>query len=282
MTLEAFKQHKLLMVTDHGKGQLLAPLFQDALGMTMAEQPPSIATDSLGTFSGEIERPAGPLETLRMKAELVPPSEPDVVRMASEGSFGPHPELPFLPFNQEWVGALLPDGLFVTGYAQSTETNFQQQQINSVREAQDFFRQANQPATGHAIILTHRGAAKTYAKGLITADEVTKAYERLRALGPGTIEASTDMRAHLNPTRQQVILAAASDLIANLKRACPNCASVGFQFVGYNRGLPCSWCSRPTRMPLAERYQCPACSFEAAIPTAQTSADPAVCDWCNG
>lgn len=289
MTLDEFKACRLLMVTDHQKGALLSPLFQQAFGMEVIEVSPPTSTDSLGTFSGEVERPAGPLDTLKLKASLVPPDQDGltkpIARLASEGSFGPHPELLFVPLNQEWVGILLPGGLFVTGYAQSTRTNYQQATVSTVREAQDFFAQANSQATdtpAHAIILTHEAMTKTYRKGLLTADEVAQAFEQLRALGPAPIQASTDMRAHLNPTRQTVIRAAAQNLIDNLRRACPNCQHVGFKLVGLERGLPCSWCSRPTRAPLAERYQCPSCAYEQTIPLSTTTADPAICNFCNG
>lgn len=61
-----------------------------------------IDTDAFGTFSGEIERKDGVRETLRKKirktAELCREA---TLFLASEGSFGPHPYIPFINSDME-------------------------------------------------------------------------------------------------------------------------------------------------------------------------------------
>jgi len=62
-----------------------------------------VDTDTLGTFSGEVERKGCGLECAGRKCawglQLV--GNKVAYGLASEGSFGPHPFIPFLPCNQE-------------------------------------------------------------------------------------------------------------------------------------------------------------------------------------
>jgi len=58
-------------------------------------------TDQLGTFSGEVERPGDAITTCRAKAELGLEATGQTLGLASEGSFGPHPAIPFLAVGQE-------------------------------------------------------------------------------------------------------------------------------------------------------------------------------------
>jgi len=59
--------------------------------------PAGLDTDGLGTFTGEVERPAPPRETALLKARLAIETTGLPRALASEGSFGPHPALGFVP-----------------------------------------------------------------------------------------------------------------------------------------------------------------------------------------
>ena len=61
----------------------------------------NLDTDQLGTFSGEIERIAPPLETAIQKARLGMKETGLLLGIASEGSVGPDPIVPFIHSNTE-------------------------------------------------------------------------------------------------------------------------------------------------------------------------------------
>jgi hypothetical protein len=91
----------------------------------------------------------------------------------------------------------------------------------------------------------------------------------------------SDFRAMRNPSRQQNILKAAANLLEVLSTPCPNCGEPGFEAYDVVAGLPCSWCSLPTRLVKGKKYRCNICAHEAVIDVAETSADPGQCDYCN-
>ena len=61
-----FSGRRLLIVTKHEKEAIIAPLLEEALGVTCFVTK-EFDTDSLGTFSGEIARKDDALTTLRKK-----------------------------------------------------------------------------------------------------------------------------------------------------------------------------------------------------------------------
>lgn len=54
-----------------------------------------IDTDQLGAFTGEVERKSTPLTCIRQKCELAMKESKVTIGVASEGSFGPPPFIPF-------------------------------------------------------------------------------------------------------------------------------------------------------------------------------------------
>ena len=84
-----------VLATMHGKERVIAPLVQRALGVHL-EVPNGFDTDRFGTFSREVPRKHSAIETARAKIiaalEQIPCAR---VGLASEGSFGPHPQVPF-------------------------------------------------------------------------------------------------------------------------------------------------------------------------------------------
>ncbi len=97
-----FQDRRILIATNHGKESVISPLLEQELGLK-SELVENLLTDSLGTFSGEIERFDDPLTTLRNKCLLgLKVTDCDLV-IASEGSFGAHPSLFFVQSNEELV-----------------------------------------------------------------------------------------------------------------------------------------------------------------------------------
>jgi len=62
-----FSGKQAVLATMHGKERVIAPLLEKT-GLQLCVSG-RVDTDLFGTFSGEIERPASQLETLRLKAE---------------------------------------------------------------------------------------------------------------------------------------------------------------------------------------------------------------------
>ena len=89
----------LCIATKHKKEQVLAPLFK-GLGFNVCVAK-NIDTDILGTFTGEVERIYTPQLTLKKKCELALQRTHTDFVLSSEGSFGPHPSIPFLYANEE-------------------------------------------------------------------------------------------------------------------------------------------------------------------------------------
>ncbi|MFN7015030.1 MAG: DUF6671 family protein, partial [Bacteroidia bacterium] len=104
-----------------------------------------IDTDVLGTFTGEVERKYNPLETALHKAKLLTKELNSVdFIVANEGSFGPHPYMPFVASDSEVI--LLYDvkaDNYFYFHDVSTETNFREKDIASYNQLHEFLKQAH-------------------------------------------------------------------------------------------------------------------------------------------
>jgi len=89
-----------VLATRHGKERLLGRPLRVTPGLRL-RVPPDLDTDALGTFTGEVARVGTPLEVARRKARLGMEAMGLPLGLASEGSFGPHPTIPFLPADHE-------------------------------------------------------------------------------------------------------------------------------------------------------------------------------------
>ena len=97
-----FDGRKIVIATMHEKEKIIGPLLENTFGMI-----PVLAkhfnTDLYGTFSGDIQRQGSQLEAARRKAiAALTLMDADLV-VASEGSFGPHPSVPFFQSNLELI-----------------------------------------------------------------------------------------------------------------------------------------------------------------------------------
>lgn len=285
-------------LTRHGKqGQVRGPL-ERALGCRIVHTD-AHDTDLLGAFTGEVAREGTALDAARRKATIAMDLLGLEVGLGSEGTFGADPVGGLLPWDHEilvWVDRAR--GLEVVGAAQGPAMHGQLE----VRDAAALASAAARlgfPA--HALVLRAVGFATTDAavdaaedtadaqlhKGVATPAALRRAFESCLAASPsGVVRLGTDLRAHLNPTRQRLIAAAAEDLAQRLRAACPACAAPGYGREGVERGLPCRDCGTPTRQPVAEILRCTACDHRehrpvAAAPGVGLAADPAGCDSCN-
>jgi hypothetical protein len=97
-----FEGRTLIVATMHAKEMVIGPLAKTSLGVEVMV-PSGLNTDLLGTFTGEIQRAKDPIETLRNKCQLAIGLTGMDLCIASEGSFGQHPALFFVPADEEVV-----------------------------------------------------------------------------------------------------------------------------------------------------------------------------------
>jgi hypothetical protein len=275
-----FANRTLIIATQHGKEKVVAPLLGEAFSLRCVV-PDQINTDLLGTFSGEIERQQSPLDTARLKGQdAARLSKADLV-ISSEGSFGPHPNLYFLPCNQELL--LLQDlrhGFEISVSELSTDTNYAGEEVKNQNELLSFAKRIGFPQ--HAIILKDCAVDFVHCiKGICDEMSLINAYKSMHDQF-GSVYAETDMRALYNPKRMQVIKLACEKLVQRMQNCCPRCSLPGFGVISYTPGLPCSWCGNPTSLPHKQELCCPHCSFSTVQDCVQDLvADPGYCSICN-
>lgn len=279
-----FVDRVAVLATMHRKEAVVAPLVQRELGLKVVV-PEAFDTDRFGTFSREVKRWGTQLETARTKAANAIELTGESLAIASEGSFGPHPAMPYLPCNRELVVLIdRQHQLEIIGEALSTETNFSHTQVRTWDEAKPFAERAGFPQHGLVVIA---GAATTptgnqIRKGITDESQLREAVEwAVQTAGTAWLE--TDMRAHFNPTRMRVIQQATENLIQKAKSVCPECGYPGYTVVERKSGLPCGLCFQPTALIRSEVYRCQNCDFTSEIefPNGVRSADPTYCAYCN-
>lgn len=270
-----FSSKELILPTKHGKSLAIAPVFAGAFGMYVSEL--NIDTDVFGTFSGEIERISDPLQAAKSKIAAAQNQNPQAtIFIASEGSFFPHPENPFVTVNHELL--LLVDtinALEISVQQLFRETNFSRFSGDSFEDLSNWLRAIDFPS--HAVILKKEGQ---FHKGIHSKETL------LELIGNAPIHSlhlETDMRAHCNPTRMKNIGLLAEKLAKAVKSTCPTCQKPGFQVVKQVEGLPCMWCQTPTHLIHYSLKSCSNCGYEEQEKRADnlTAADPMYCSMCN-
>ncbi|MFV8368112.1 DUF6671 family protein [Flavobacterium sp. LB2R40] len=276
-----FKDRKLLIATKHHKEQVIAPIFEKGLGVHCFV-PHNYDSDIFGTFSGEVERKNSALETVRAKCLLAMEQFNCDLGIASEGSFGSHPSLFFAQADDELLLFIdKKNNLEIVVRELSLNTNFYGATINTKEMLLDFADRVKFPT--HGIILrAKQGDLTPIIKGITTRSQLEESFEHLSSVF-GSVYAETDMRALHNPTRMGVIKIAAQKLLETIKTGCPSCKTPGFSITAVESGLPCSWCSTPTRSTLSFIYTCRKCTFslQKMHPHQKTTEEPGYCDACN-
>lgn len=276
-----FQNRRLLIATKHKKDSVLAPLLEENLGVNCVVAT-AFDTDVFGTFTGELERKEDPVKTVRKKClEAMAMYDCDL-GIASEGSFGSHPLIPFVPANEEIVIFIdRKNDLEIISKEIGMETNFSAEKVNTWEELVDFAGRALFPS--HALIL--RMSERSHSlifKGITDWDLLKSSYEELQK-DSSAVWVETDMRALHNPTRMEMIKKTGLSLIEKIKSCCPHCNSPGFSVTRSKSGLSCSLCGSATRSTLSHLYECQKCSFktEEEYPYGKYSENPEFCDICN-
>ena len=269
---EPYRGLTAALATRHGKALALALPLQQRLGLGL--QPADVDTDAFGSFTGEVTRTGTAADAAIAKARAGMAATGLTLGLASEGSFGPHPWLPFGALGVETL-AFVDDahGLALVEAAPSRRTNFSSLDLLAGADVAGWLGRIGFPA--HGVVVRGRDGA-VLAKGVQDADA-------LAALLPGAVRLDTDMRAHMNPTRMAAIRALARRLAARLATPCPGCGAPGWGQIGVERGLPCRQCGQSTEMVTGLRFGCVACEHQALLPRPDglVMAEPGDCGWCN-
>jgi hypothetical protein len=276
-----FHGRKLIIATKHQKEKVIAPLFENALGVVCFINE-NFNSDCLGTFTGEIERELNAVATVRKKCLWAMELSGCDLGIASEGSFGPHPSLFFATADDEFVIFIdQKNNLEIIARELSLETNFNAKEIKSEKELLEFADSVNFPSHG-LVLRKSKEDNSTIIKGITDTILLIEAFKKLDN-GSSGVYAETDMRALYNPTRMKVIEAATKKLIAKINSLCPQCDKPGFAITDSKKGLKCSLCGSATNSTLSYISVCQQCHYtkEQIFPHDKTTEDPMYCDYCN-
>jgi hypothetical protein len=255
------------LATIHAKERAIEAPFRRLLGARI-EVAPGVDTDVLGTFSGEIARPASQVEVTDMKARMTFAAMDVDCSVASEGSYGPIFKTPLKPAGVEiltFVDRKL--GTRIIQTLSTHRTNWRMLYFRSGEEERVVRELKELGFPGFGVFAMQNDDWLTVAKNLGTIDQVIAAVNRqAEASADGLCLVIPDMRAHRNLLRMKVIRATAWKLARQLAVLCPKCEAPGFGHIHSRRGLRCEGCKQPTHWIQNEIDGCSACGHAVARP----------------
>jgi hypothetical protein len=272
---------RVAMATMHGKEQVLRPPFAD-IGIELV-LPHGLDTDQFGTFTRDRPRAGTMLDAAKAKAEAAMEATGLSAALVSEGSYGPHPTVPFLAAGREML--LFVDrqlGFEIVEIVIDEEPVFAHCQASSTAEAAEFLARIGFP--GQGVIVAPAGRLnEPLAKGITDQTALGAAISvAIERSAESKAHIETDMRAFMNPRRMAMIGRLGRQLAARLSTPCPHCQHPGWGQVRTERGLPCSLCGSPTSLPRHDVYGCVSCDGEDKRERSPGSqADPTYCPLCN-
>ncbi len=278
-----FTNRSGVFITLHKKESVIFPLLKP-LGMKLSVLN-DIDTDQFGSFTGDAPRKGTQLEAAQSKAKKALEISGEYIAISSEGSFGPHPQLLFVPADIELI--LFVDALHdieVAAWEISADTNFSQAEVKSVKEAMQFSTNCGFPSHGIVVRPNQHNSEPLLFKGITNESILDEAVWRcINASKDGRVLIETDMRAMYNPRRMKVIEKAAVSLLHKLQSVCPVCSWPGFGVTEWLTGLPCENCFRPTERVFKNVYTCKKCSYKNEIeyPDGILYCEGQFCDFCN-
>ncbi|MHB1718394.1 MAG: DUF6671 family protein [Acidimicrobiales bacterium] len=271
-----------VLATKHGKLPLIAPPIEEAVGLRVDAV--AVDTDALGTFTGDIPRPGPPLETAIAKARLGMSATGHVIGLASEGSIGPDPAMPFVTADREIVVLVDDDNGIVVWEAHSSwDVVAASTSVGAGDDLGTFLAEAGFP-DHQLIVRPNIGAMHPIHKGISSTEQLTAAIADCAAVAhDGLARVETDLRAHTCPSRRAVIAAAAERLAGRIAARCPACGAPGWGRIDVVLGVPCAWCGTEVARPRAEIDGCLVCEHRETRPVVspEDHADPGECSSCN-
>jgi hypothetical protein len=272
-----YRDCRMALLTRHHKATSIQPSLA-RLGIEV-QTTDGFDTDLLGTFTGETPRILPPVECARRKAEIACELTGLEIGLGSEGSFGGGPAPGLLNWDIELLVMVdrstgleivaSAQGPLATGCLQADEIQHLHEKLSRYDASQRWvLRHANGIEKG---IDAGRLPAILSRLGMVN---------RNGRLAPDIV-IEPDLRAMHCPERKVYISKAAEQLCSRLGSLCPACGAPDFWINESERGLPCSWCSAPTQLPLAFIRLCRSCGHRILEESERSTADPGRCDYSN-
>jgi hypothetical protein len=267
-----------VLTSKHQKLDLIRPSLEQATGLNLIEQ--ALDTDQLGTFSGEIERLGTPLEVAINKAKLGMVATGLPLGVASEGSIGPDPLVPFVISNIETVvfvdqelGIVISETFRSLDIASGTTQALPGQDLTEYLEKVGFPEQ-------RVIAKSSSGGVE---KGLRSISSLEQAIAKLALQAhESSVSLEPDYRAMHCPTRRVNIAHAAKALAFRVASLCPDCNAPGWGKRDFVRGLLCSNCGSDQPDAIAQELKtCVRCDFVQLGLVLAESLEPSKCFSCN-
>lgn len=266
-----------VLATIHGKESVIAPAFREQLGIEV--QVAAIDTDSFGTFAGEVPRKLSQFESARAKAVAAIEKTGMQIGIASEGTIGPHPMIPFVSSDFETVVFFDSENdLLIQESYRSSNIVASRTIAKPDSDLEEFLRKADFPNHG---LIVRSSANNTIIKGIVSPHDLE------RALGMVWQEAEeaeieSDFRASFSPSRMANIAHCTELLVNRIKEACPECAAPGWGSVEPVFGLPCVSCGEAVSTVVREyRNGCSKCDYMEHFPAEAQQAEARFCQACN-
>jgi hypothetical protein len=280
-SIHYFEGRDLVIATKHKKELVIGPPLKAAFGLDYFSSE-GLDTDTLGTFSGEIERLHKPIDAARIKCNMAMDIHQVDMAISSEGSFGPHPHVFFMPADEEYLMFMdRKHEIEVVVKTITTNTNYDSINLTSTNHLNEFLTRVKFPS--HGLILRKNSKDHTsIEKGIVCENILMDRVDfYLKKYSQCYLE--TDMRAMFNPTRMEVIKNLVDNLIIELNRICPLCNFPGFSVSDVVRGLICSNCHWPTKSVKELIYTCKKCHYSSIEINTElkTYEDPMFCEFCN-
>jgi hypothetical protein len=264
----------LLLSSKHQKEGLLQPIFEPfGLHLLVNE---GFDTDAYGTFCGAIPRTEGPKITVKEKCLAGMSFAGKRQGLASEGSFGPHPSIPFLTINEEWLVYIdLDRKLEIFGRSTTLEVCHARLGYHDAAELPTFLTNCSFGPQG--LVFKDTENANVLVKGI---QDQTQLEQLMQQFPKWEIE--TDLRAHMNPQRQKNIIAAAKDLTERMHRYCPQCDQPDFSVQKVSGNLLCEICLQKSNAYQYLEYSCLHCQHQLIEQRKDKNfEDPQYCNHCN-
>lgn len=265
--------------TRHGKEKVLAPILFDSLGMSICLA--DVDTDAFGTFAGEVPRRENQVNTAIAKARAGVEVTGLRLGIASEGTIGPDPRLPFVNsdietlvlFDREW-------NTLISESYRSSEIIVVREVVSPTDDITMLKTRADFPRHG-LIVRSEHDRLDQIIKGIVDDAVLVEAIKQCSEMtGKAVVE--SDLRANYSPSRMLNIASCAHRLVARIAHLCPECGAPGWGRIAPIRGLPCGECGTFVDTAVrADQYGCSRCTFRQEIPRRDQVVEPRWCPLCN-
>lgn len=274
------QEKTILLATKHHKEQVIKPLIEQHFNCKVIV-PDNFDTDQFGTFCGEKSRFLPPSKMVIHKARSALEKFDCQFAIATEGSFGPHPLIPYMAHHEELMAFVdMESKIDIVVYRHTQQTNYAMAEFVRGESCGDFLQSVNFPT--HAVMVRELESHNLIAKGIQSISNLNVAIGKAFSLAD-RIRIETDMRALCNPTRMSVIKDLTGELINRLRSHCEKCGCYGFGFREVSGYLPCISCGSATDLYQHLIERCVRCDFSVTRPRPDnlSHADAKYCHYCN-